>query len=76
MNHELKMEVRNKAQYVYGLLNVLKCDVDILRKDASDCNLGKLKESIRDTDATLQKLLLVVEELEHIIKLDKIEGPL
>jgi hypothetical protein len=76
MNHELKMEVKNKAQYVYGLLNVLKCDIDILRKDASDCNLGKLKESIRDTDATLQKLLLVVEELEYIIKLDKIEGPL
>lgn len=76
MNYELKMEVRNKAQYVYGLLNVLKCDIDVLRKDASDCNLGKLKESIRDTDATLQKLLLVVEELEYIIKLDKIEGPL
>lgn len=75
MNHELKMEVKNKAQYVYGLLNVLKCDIDILRKDAKDCNLGKLKESIRDTDATLQKLLLVVEELEYIIKLDKIEGP-
>ena len=75
MNHEIKMEVKNKAQYVYGLLNVLKCDIDILRKDASECNLGKLKESIRDTDATLQKLLLVVEELEYIIKLDKIEGP-
>lgn len=76
MNYELKIEVKNKAQYVYGLLNVLKCDIDILRKDASDCNLGKLKESIRDTDATLQKLLLVVEELEYIIKQDKIEGPL
>lgn len=75
MDYETKRELKNKAQYVYGLLNVLKCDVDILRKNASDCNLGKLKESIRDTDVTLQKLSLIVEELEYILKLDRIEGP-
>lgn len=75
MNFETKKQLKDKAQHIYGLLNVLKCDIDILREDANNFNLDKLKESIRDTDATLQKLILVVEELEYILKLDKIERP-
>ena len=73
MDFELKKQLRDKAQFTYGLLNVLKCDIDILRKDASDFDLVRLEESVRNTDETLQKLLLLVEELEYILKLDKIK---
>lgn len=72
MKFETKRQLQDKARYTYGLLNVLKCDIDILRKDASDCNLDKLRESIREADKTLQKLLLVVGEIEYILKS---EGP-
>lgn len=71
MNFETRKQLKDKAKYTYGLLNVLKCDIDILRRDANDFNLDKLEESIRDTDTTLQKLLLVVEELEYILKLER-----
>ena len=75
MEFELRKQLQDKARHTYGLLNILKCDVDTLRKDINDCNFDKLIDSIRDTDATLQKLLLVVEEIEYIFKLDKIKGP-
>lgn len=75
MNFETKRDLQNKARYTYGLLNVLKCDIDILRKDASECNLDKLRESIREADVTLRKLMLIVGELEYILNLDKTEGP-
>lgn len=75
INTDTKRQLQDKARYTYGLLNVLKCDIDILRKDAADCNLNKLRESIRDADKTLQKLLLVVGEIEYILKLDKTERP-
>lgn len=75
MEYELKKQLRDKAQLSYGLLNALKCDIDILRKDVNDFRLSRLEESVRNTDETLQKLLLIVEELEYILKLDKIQGP-
>lgn len=75
INIDTKRQLQDKARYTYGLLNVLKCDIDILRKDAADCNLNKLRESIREADKTLQKLLLVVGEIEYILKLDKTERP-
>ena len=75
INNDTKRQLQDKARYTYGLLNVLKCDIDILRKDAADCNLNKLRESIREADRTLQKLLLVVGEIEYILKLDNTERP-
>lgn len=75
INPDTKRQLQDKARYTYGLLNVLKCDIDILRKDAADCNLNKLRESIREADRTLQKLLLVVGEIEYILKLDNTERP-
>lgn len=75
INIDTKRQLQDKARYTYGLLNVLKCDIDILRKDAADCDLNKLRESIREADKTLQKLLLVVGEIEYILKLDKTERP-
>ena len=75
MSADIRRQLKDKARYTYGLVSVLKCDIDILRKDASDCNLDKLRESIREADITLRKLMLVVGELEYILKLDKTEGP-
>lgn len=75
MNTDIKRQLKDKARYTYGLVSVLKCDIDILRKDAADCNLEKLRDSIREADMTLRKLMLVVGEMEYILKLEKTEGP-
>lgn len=75
MKFELKKQLRDKASYSYGLSNVLRYEIDILRKDTRECNPLKLKETIHNTSTTLQKLLLIIGELEYILKLDKIEGP-
>ena len=75
MSAEIKRQLRDKARYTYGLVSVLKCDIDILRKDASDCNLDKIRDSIRETDMTLRKLMLVVGEMEYILKQNMSEGP-
>lgn len=75
MNIDMKHRLKDKARYTYGLVSVLKCDIDILRKDASDCNLNKLRESIREADTTLRKLMFVIGEIEYILKLDETNGP-
>lgn len=75
MKFEFKKQLRDTAGHAYGLLNILKCDIDILRKDAAECNRDKLAESIRETDKTLQQLLLAIGQIEYILKLDKTEGP-
>ena len=75
MDFKRRKQLKDRAKYAYGLLNVLKCDIDILRMDTNNFNLDKLNESVADTDDTLRKLLLVIEEIEYILKLDKIERP-
>ena len=75
MKYEFKKQVRDKAGHAYGLLNVLKCDIDILRKDAAEFNRDKIRESVREADKTLQQLLLTIGQIEYILKLDKTEGP-
>ena len=75
MNFEVKKRLRDAAGHAYGLLNVLKCDIDILRKDTAECNRDKIRESIREADKTLQDLLLTIGQIEHILNLDKNEGP-
>lgn len=75
MNFKIKKQLRDKAGHAYGLLNVLKCDIDILRKDAAECNRDKLRESIHEADRTLQQLLLTIGQIEYILKMEKTEGP-
>lgn len=75
MNINTGRQLKNKARYIYGLAEILKCDIDILRKDAADCDLNRVRESIYETDKTLQKLFLAVGEIEYILNLDKNEGP-
>ena len=68
MSTDIKRQLKDKARYTYGL-------VSVLRKDASDCNLNKLRESIHEADITLRKLMFVVGEMEYILKLNDAEGP-
>lgn len=74
MQFETKKQLIERVRYTNGLIEVLKCDIDILRKDTSDCNLVKIRESIREADKTVQKLHLVVGEMGYILKLDKEES--
>lgn len=71
MTDKTKRDIRAKARLTYGLLNILKCDIDNLRVDVNDYNLDNLSESIRETNETLGKLIEVVAELELIIYLSK-----
>lgn len=75
MSADIKRQLKDKARHTYGLVSVLKCDIDILRKDASECNLDKIRDSIREADMTLRKLMFVIGEMEYILKLEKTEGP-
>lgn len=74
MNFETKKQLIERVRYTNGLIEVLKCDIDILRKDAADCNMVKIRESVREADKTLQKLHMVVGEMGYILKLDKGES--
>ncbi len=73
MRPNTKKEIKDRTKHAYGLLNVLRFDIDILRKDASDFNLDKLDGSVRETKITLHKLLLVIKELEEIIDISRNE---
>lgn len=74
MKFETKKQLMDRARYTAGLINVLKCDIDILRKDAAEYRISKVIESVREAEKTIQKLHMVVGEIEYILKLAKSEG--
>lgn len=75
MKFETKKQLMDRARYTAGLINVLQCDIDILRKDTAECDISKIRRSVREAESTIQKLHLVVGEIEYILKLEKAEGP-
>ena len=75
MTFETKKQLMDRARYTAGLINVLKCDIDILRKDAAEYRINKVIDSVREAEKTIQKLHLVIGEIEYILKLEKTEGP-
>ncbi|MBQ8043264.1 MAG: hypothetical protein IJ272_03840 [Clostridia bacterium] len=75
MTFETKKQLIERARYASGLTNVLKCDIDILRKDAAEYRVNKVLEAMREAEKTIQKLHMVIGEIEYIIKLAKTEGP-
>ena len=75
MKFETRRQLKDKTWHASGLLNVLKSDFDYMKKDVDNRHLDKLSESIQDVSITLRKLMLIVGELEYILKLDKTEGP-
>lgn len=70
MNIDIKREIRLNARLAYGLLNVLKDDIDTLRININKNNDDKLEESMRDTKDTLQKIVDTVVDLEYALYLD------
>lgn len=75
MNFKVKQQVKDAAQYTYGLANVLKYDADVLRKDACKYDPYKIAESVREINKTLQKMYTMIDEFEMILNLDKNERP-
>ena len=67
MNQTAKNNIRAKAKLAYGLLNILKYDIDNLRVDVKDCDLDSLKRTLDDTNRTLENLTDVVGEIEYIV---------
>lgn len=76
MSINIGRRLKNKSRHIYGLAEVLKCDIDILRKNIDDHNLVKSKESIQDVDETIEKLIITIEEVRYILNLNKNERPL
>ena len=66
MSRQLRIDMRQKARQLRGLLNLLTDDIFHVNEDAKDFDLICLEESIRDTKNTLQMLIDGVTELEYI----------
>lgn len=69
MTQELRVEMRQRARRLKGLLNLLTDDIYHVNSDASDYDLLCLEESINDTKSTLQMFVDSVTELEYTLYL-------
>ena len=67
MNNKLKNDIRAKAKLAYGLLNILKYDIDNLRIDVNDCNVDAVRKTLEDTNRTLENMIDVISEIEYIV---------
>ena len=67
MNQTAKNNIRAKAKLTYGLLNILKYDIDNLRVDVKDCDLESLRRTLEDTNRTLENLTDVIGEIEYVV---------
>lgn len=69
MTQELRVEMRQRARRLKGLLNLLTDDIYHVNVDACDFDLLCLGESINDTKNTLQMLMDSATELEYTLYL-------
>jgi hypothetical protein len=69
MTQELRIEMRQRARRLKGLLNLLADDIYHVNADAGDFDLLCLGESINDTKNTLQMLIDGTTELEYTLYL-------
>lgn len=67
MNHKTKSEIRSKAKLAYGLLNILKYDIDNLRIDMNECDIDALSRTLQETTQTLENLTDVISEIEYVL---------
>lgn len=63
-------EIRDKSRLMYGLLTVLKDEVDVLRYDANNGDIPHLLKSSNDVHITIEKLDNLIEEIEYILYLN------
>lgn len=73
MTQELRIEMRQRARRLKGLLNLLTDDIYHVNADASDYDLLCLSESLNDTKNTLQMLIDSAAELEYTLYLSNRE---
>lgn len=66
-----KLELINKARYIYGFVNILKSDIGILRNEINDSNEKNIRRMISNTNDTLEVLVTLVGELDDMLNLDK-----
>lgn len=69
--NDIRREMQTRARLSYGLLNVLKDDVDCINIDTDNNDLVSLTESIIETKITLQKMVDNITELEYIVYLSR-----
>lgn len=69
MTQELRVEMRQRARRLKGLLNLLTDDIYHVNADASDFDLLCLEESINDAKSTLQMFTDGITELEYTLYL-------
>ena len=69
MTQELRVEMRQRARRLKGLLNLLTDDIYHVNADACDFDLLCLSESLNDTKSTLQMLIDGTTELEYTLYL-------
>lgn len=75
MNNKAKNDIRAKAKLTYGLLNILKYDIDNLRIDVNSCDMESLRRTLQDTARTLENMIDVIGEIEYIVFLHGTEEP-
>lgn len=75
MNNKAKNDIRTKAKLTYGLLNILKYDIDNLRIDVNSCDMESLRRTLQDTNRTLENMMDVIGEIEYIVFLYGTEEP-
>jgi hypothetical protein len=73
MSKELRIEMRQKARKLRGLLNLLTDDIYHVNEDAKDFDLICLNESLTDTKNTLQMLIDSTVDLEYTLYLSQQE---
>ena len=64
---DIRREMQTRARLSYGLLNVLKDDVECINIDTDNNDLVSLTESIIEMKITLQKMVDNITELEYIV---------
>lgn len=76
MTPRMKNDICAKARLIYGLLNVLKYDVDNLRVDANAMDISNLVRTVEDTNRTLENITDLVAEIEYLLYLYGLEESL
>lgn len=75
MDFQAKNDIRKKARLAYGLIHVLKYDIDIFRSDLYDFDLESMHKSIEDINRSLSNIASIMSEIDYILYLNDLEEP-
>ena len=66
---DIKKELRDRARLLRGLANALGYDAEYVFIDVENFDLICLKESMQETNETIQKLSANLNEMQYLIHL-------